>query len=75
MLATLRQDVSSGIVRRSPRGANMSAFILLVIAAVVVAAFWRTILKIGIAAVIIGFIFLFVTGLLEILHGLHSLIP
>ena len=41
----------------------------------VVAAFWRTLLKIGIAAVIIGFVFLLVTGLLDILHGLHALIP
>jgi hypothetical protein len=53
----------------------MPTLILLVIAAVVVSAFWRTILKIGIAAIIIGFVFLLVTGLLEILHGLHALIP
>ena len=32
----------------------MPAFILIVIAAVVVAAFWRTILKIVIAAIVIG---------------------
>lgn len=49
--------------------------ILIIIAAVVVAAFWRTLLKIGIAAVIIGFVFLLVTGLLDIAHGLHALIP
>ena len=49
--------------------------ILIIIAAVIVAAFWRTILKIGIAAVIIGFVFLLVTGLLEILHALHLLVP
>jgi hypothetical protein len=48
---------------------------LIIIAAVVVAAFWRTILKIGIAAVTIGFVFLLVTGLLDIVHGLHALIP
>jgi hypothetical protein len=52
-----------------------STLVLIVIAAVVVAAFWQTILKIGIAAVIIGLVFLWVTGLLDILHGLHALIP
>jgi hypothetical protein len=86
MLSTLRSHVSSGIVRGSPRGTNMLALasaaqgqnptlILLIIAAVVVAAFWRTILTIGIAAVVIGFVFLLVTGLLEIVHSLHALIP
>jgi hypothetical protein len=49
--------------------------ILIVIAAVIVAFFWRTILKIGIAAVLIGFAFLLVTGLLDILHGLRALVP
>ena len=52
----------------------MSTLILIIIASVVVAAFWRTILKIGIAAIIIGFVFLYVTGLLAILHGLHALL-
>jgi len=52
-----------------------STLILIIIAAVVVAAFWRPILKIGIAVVIIGFVFLLVSGLLEIVHGLHALIP
>ena len=58
----------------APPGQN-SALILIIIAAVVVAVFWPTILKIGIAALIIGFVFLLVTGLLEIAHALHSLIP
>jgi hypothetical protein len=49
--------------------------VLILIAAVVVAVFWRTVLKIGIAAVVIGFVFLLVSSLLEILHGLHALIP
>ena len=48
---------------------------LILIAAVVVAAFWRSVLKIGIAAVLIGFVFLLVSGMLEILHGLHALVP
>jgi hypothetical protein len=49
--------------------------ILIIIAAVAVAAFWRPILKVGIAAVLIGFAFLFVSGLLEVAHALHGLIP
>jgi hypothetical protein len=53
----------------------MPTLILIVIAAVVVVAFWRTILKVGIAALIIGFVFLLATGMLEIVHALHALIP
>ena len=48
---------------------------IIIIAAVIVAACWRMVLKIGIAAVIIGFVFLLVSGLLDILHGLRGLIP
>jgi hypothetical protein len=58
----------------APQGQNPT-LILIIIAAVVVAAFWRMVLKIGIAAVIIGFVFLLVSGLLEILHALRALIP
>jgi hypothetical protein len=58
----------------APQGQNPT-FILIIIAAVFVAFFWQTILKIGIAAMIIGFLFLLATGLLDILHGLHALIP
>lgn len=49
--------------------------ILIIVAAVLVALFWRPIFKIGIAALLIGYAFLLVTGLLDILHGLHALIP
>jgi hypothetical protein len=49
--------------------------VLIIIVAVIVAIFWRTLLKIGIAALIIGFVFLLVTGLLDIAHSLHTLIP
>ena len=49
--------------------------VFIVIAAVVVAVFWRMILKVGIAALIIGFMFLLVSGVLEVLHVLHALIP
>jgi hypothetical protein len=58
----------------APQGQN-SILILIIIAAVTVAIFWRTILKIGIAAVMIGFVFVLVTGLLDVVHGLHALIP
>ena len=47
----------------APQGLN-STLILIIIAAVVAAAFWRTVLKIVIAASVIGFVFMFVTGLL-----------
>ena len=49
--------------------------ILILIAAVVVAFCWRGLFKIGLAAVVIGLAFLMVSGLLDFLHGLHSLIP
>lgn len=58
----------------APQGLN-STLILIIIAAVIVAAFWRPILKIGIAAVIIGFVFVFVTAMLDIVHSLHAIIP
>jgi hypothetical protein len=61
-------------VASAPQGQNPTLALIL-IAAVVVAAFWRTVLKIGIAAAIIGFVFLLVSSLLEILHALHALIP
>jgi hypothetical protein len=51
-----------------------STLILIIIAAVIVAAFWRAILKVGIAVIIIGFAFLLVTSLLDILHGLQALL-
>lgn len=48
--------------------------VLIVIAAVVVAAFWKTLFKVAIAALVIGFAFLCVTSVLEIMHGLYALI-
>ena len=58
----------------APQGSNPT-FILIIIAAVIVAFFWRAILKIGSPRLIIGFVFLLVNGLLDILHGLHALVP
>jgi hypothetical protein len=49
--------------------------VVIVIAAVVVAVFWRTILKVGLAALVIGFMFLLVSGALDVLHVLRALIP
>jgi hypothetical protein len=51
-----------------------STLILIIIAAVIVAACWRAILKVGIAVIIIGFAFLLITSLLDILHGLQALL-
>ena len=60
----------------------MTILILIVIAALVLAAFWQAILKVAIAALIVGFlflivgfVFLLVSGLLDIVHALHALIP
>jgi hypothetical protein len=50
-------------------------FVIVVIATVVVAIFWRFLIKAGIAILIIGFVFIFITAVLDILHGLHSLLP
>jgi hypothetical protein len=52
-----------------------SDLIPIIIAAVAVAVFWRTLLKIAIAALVIGFAFLLVSGLLDTMHGLHALSP
>jgi hypothetical protein len=48
--------------------------ILIVLAAVGAAIFWRSLLKIGLALVIIGFFLLLITGAAGVIHGLH-LIP
>lgn len=56
-------------------GRPVSILFLIIIAAVIVVVFWRPILAIGCAAAVIGFVFLLVTSLLAILHGLHGLIP
>jgi hypothetical protein len=52
-----------------------STLVLIIIAAVIVAAFWRALLKIGIAALIIGLAFLSVTGLQDVVRSLHPLFP
>ena len=47
--------------------------ILVIIALVVMAIFWRAILQFVFAAVIIGFALLLAIGLVETLHALHAL--
>jgi hypothetical protein len=49
--------------------------VLIIVAAVILAVFWKTILKVIIAALVIGFVFLCVSGALDIVNGLHALIP
>jgi hypothetical protein len=49
--------------------------VILIIAAVILAVFWKTLLKVAIAALVIGSVFLCVTSVLDIVHGLHALIP
>jgi hypothetical protein len=49
--------------------------ILIILAAVAAAIFWRSLLKIGLALVIIGFFLLLITGAAGVVHGLHPLIP
>jgi hypothetical protein len=45
--------------------------ILIILAAVGAAIFWRALIKIGLALVIIGFFILLITGASELLRGLH----
>ena len=49
--------------------------VLIIIAVVIVAAFWKTLFKVLIAALVIGFVFLCATGVLDIMHAVHTLIP
>ena len=55
--------------------APSSTLILIVISVLVVYAFWRTIFKVAIIALIVGYVFLLVTGTLDIVHALRALLP
>lgn len=59
----------------SASSAQNPTFILIVIGAVILVAFWRTILAVGFAALVIGFVFLIATGVLDVVHTLRALIP
>lgn len=52
-----------------------SAQILVLLAAVAAAIFWRSLLKIGLAIVVIGFFLMLATTVTALIHGLHLLIP
>lgn len=49
--------------------------ILITIGVLVVYAFWRTIFKIAILALVIGFVFLVVTSTLDVVHVVRILLP
>jgi hypothetical protein len=49
--------------------------ILIILAAAAAVIFWRALIKIGIALVIIGFFLLLITEAAALIHGLHLLIP
>lgn len=48
-----------------------STQLLIILAAVGAAIFWRALIKIGLAFVIIGFFVLLITGAMELLRGFH----
>jgi hypothetical protein len=48
---------------------------LFIIAAIAVAAFWRALIKVGLAVLLIGFLLLFFEGASAVLHGLQAIIP
>ena len=49
--------------------------ILIILAAIVAAIFWRGLIKIGIALVIILFAVLMITGLSAVLHEIRLVMP
>jgi hypothetical protein len=49
--------------------------ILLILAAIALAMFWKAALKLGLALIVIGFVVVLVKGDTTILHGLRALIP
>jgi hypothetical protein len=48
---------------------------LFIIVAIAVAAFWKALVKIGLAVLVIGFLFLMFSGASALVHGVHALIP
>ena len=49
--------------------------ILLILAAIALAMFWKAAIKLGLALIIVGFVVVLVKGDTTILHGLRALIP
>jgi hypothetical protein len=46
---------------------------LFIIAAVVVAAFWKALIKIGLAVLVIGSLILLFSGASALVHGVHAI--
>jgi hypothetical protein len=55
-------------------GANSSAVIFFV-TAIAIAAFWRALIKIGFAVLILGFLMAIFAGGSALITGLHAIIP
>lgn len=48
---------------------------MFIVAAVAVAAFWKALVKVGLAVLVIGALILFFSGASALAHGLHMIIP
>lgn len=49
--------------------------ILLILAAIALAMFWKVAIKLGLALIVVGFVVVLVKGDAILIHGLHALIP
>jgi hypothetical protein len=49
--------------------------ILLILAAIALAMFWKAAIKLGLALIVVGFVVVLVKGDAILIHGLHALIP
>ena len=57
------------------QGGQNPAFVLILIAAVGVAVFWRSLVKVGLALVVVLFAVLLFVSMAAVIHGIHLLIP
>ena len=57
------------------QGGPSSTFVLILIAAVCVAVFWRSLVKVGLALVVVLFAVLLFVSTTAVIHGIHLLIP
>jgi hypothetical protein len=57
------------------QGGPNSTLALVLIAAVGVAVFWRGLIKIGLALIVVGFAVLLVISTTAIIHGIQLLLP
>jgi hypothetical protein len=56
-------------------GSLSSTETLTIVGAIIAAFFWQTIIKIGLAVLVIGFLILLFEGATAFLHVLHAIIP